>query len=614
MRPFQSALLGPSLSGPGEGEPMVMGMAIGMAASLAGLALLLMLLLLLLLFVLACRPWRFFLSSSSSVSRTAIAAVKPDDLDRPLFAENLDQPSEQSYDLVRSYGQESLIQIDGNTSSPRAHGRVSKKRVQPTDSYGSQGDSLILDVVTESSDDLQFGQTLKRTVVPNWPVENIKDVRRESSYNVEFISDNERNLASAFKDISFIQSSLTLEVIAGPSTGLSCSRQSANISMLPLTLGRVSPSDLLLKDSEVSGKHARINWNINKLKWELVDMGSLNGTYLNSQVVHHPDFNSRHWSEPVELEDGDIITLGTSSRLSVQISRHVECGIPVGVGIASDPMARRQGGKRLPMEDMCICQWPLPNVEQFGLFGIFDGHGGVGAAKSASKMLPENVAKILFHPERRERVLSCCDASDVLRDAFALTEAAMHHQYEGCTATILLIWLDHKKEFFAQCANVGDSACIMNVDGKQIAMTEDHRVTSQSERTRLIKAGKPLKDGEGRLCGLNISRMLGDKFLKEQDMRFSAEPFVSQVVQITKTCMAFGLMASDGLWDVISTKRAVQLVLQMKERYNASDENSANRIANDVLNEARTLRTKDNTSVIFLDFDTLRTDSCRIDL
>jgi hypothetical protein len=29
----------------------------------------------------------------------------------------------------------------------------------------------------------------------------------------------------------------------------------------PITLGRVPPNDLVLKDSEVSGKHARINWN-----------------------------------------------------------------------------------------------------------------------------------------------------------------------------------------------------------------------------------------------------------------------------------------------------------------------------------------------------------------
>lgn len=46
-------------------------------------------------------------------------------------------------------------------------------------------------------------------------------------------------------------------------------------------------------------------------------MGSLNGTYLNSLAIHHPDYGSRNWSEPVQLADGDIITLGTSSKISV---------------------------------------------------------------------------------------------------------------------------------------------------------------------------------------------------------------------------------------------------------------------------------------------------------
>jgi pSer/pThr/pTyr-binding forkhead associated (FHA) protein len=56
------------------------------------------------------------------------------------------------------------------------------------------------------------------------------------------------------------------------------------------------------------------------LKWELVDMGSLNGTFLNSQSVNHPDVGSRRWSEPAELEDGDIITLGSSSKVSVSLT------------------------------------------------------------------------------------------------------------------------------------------------------------------------------------------------------------------------------------------------------------------------------------------------------
>lgn len=54
-----------------------------------------------------------------------------------------------------------------------------------------------------------------------------------------------------------------LEVISGPSRGLQYSIQSTSTSKLPATMGRVSPADLILKDSEVSGKHAMINWNVN---------------------------------------------------------------------------------------------------------------------------------------------------------------------------------------------------------------------------------------------------------------------------------------------------------------------------------------------------------------
>ena len=59
------------------------------------------------------------------------------------------------------------------------------------------------------------------------------------------------------------------------------------------------------------------------LKWELVDMGSLNGTLLNSRAVHHPDSGSRHWGDPIELSSGDIITLGTTSR--IKVTRLLSC-------------------------------------------------------------------------------------------------------------------------------------------------------------------------------------------------------------------------------------------------------------------------------------------------
>jgi len=107
-------------------------------------------------------------------------------------------------------------------------------------------------------------------------------------------------------------------------------------------------------------------------------------------------------------------------------------------------------------------------------------------------------------------------------------------------------------------------------------MTEDHRVASTTERARIARTGQPLKDGEVRLngtipcsissfsffflyvidggsqinsmyvtipIGLNLARMFGDKFLKEQDSRFSSEPYVSQAVRITRACTAFAVIA-----------------------------------------------------------------------
>lgn len=35
------------------------------------------------------------------------------------------------------------------------------------------------------------------------------------------------------------------------------------------------------------------------------------------------------------------------------------------------------------------------------------------------------------------------------------------NRFQGCTATVLLVWIDHNEEVFAQCANVGDSACVI---------------------------------------------------------------------------------------------------------------------------------------------------------
>lgn len=48
----------------------------------------------------------------------------------------------------------------------------------------------------------------------------------------------------------------------------------------------------------------------------------------------------------------------------VQITSQTQSQIPFGVGLASDPMAIRRGGRKLPMEDVCYYHWPLAGVDQ----------------------------------------------------------------------------------------------------------------------------------------------------------------------------------------------------------------------------------------------------------
>ncbi|KAK8571808.1 hypothetical protein V6N13_047452 [Hibiscus sabdariffa] len=534
------------------------------------------------------------------------------ELERPLVSNDVDVALDQSNNLTRNYDLDGQChRTEALLRPPRTRGHFHKQRLSSASPCSAQGDSVVLDV-SNPLEDILIGETVKRPF--GHLVELQKHGRPEKqSQNLSFGAENDRPQGSGPNTFSDQRSCLSLEVVSGPSCGLHCSVLSTSTARLPLTLGRVPPSNLLLKDLEVSGKHAMINWNSNKLRWELVDMGSLNGTMLNSHPINYPNSGSRQWGSPVELASGDTITVGTTSNIYVHISSQNDHLVPFGVGMTSDPMSLRRGGKKFPMEDVCYYQWPLPGIDQFGVFGICDGHGGVEAAKSASKILPEMVTTILSDSVKRERVVSQQDGSDVLRDAFSQTEALMNNYYEGCTATLLLVWADADENLFAQCANVGDSACFMNVDGKQIKMTEDHKLMSCSERLRIEGIGRPLKDGETRLCGLNLARMLGDKFVKQQDSRFSSEPYISQVVRINKTSGAFALLASDGLWDVISFKKAIQLVVQTRERYSTDKGNLAEKIADVLLNEARNLRTRDNTSLILLDFGSTSTvPSCKV--
>ncbi|MGD8793741.1 MAG: FHA domain-containing protein [Anaerolineae bacterium] len=68
-----------------------------------------------------------------------------------------------------------------------------------------------------------------------------------------------------------------------------------------LSVGRSSQCDVPLKDNRASRHHGDIRWNGHR--WEVVDRGSTNGTYVNGVQVH----------KPYELRLGDRITVGDTT-------------------------------------------------------------------------------------------------------------------------------------------------------------------------------------------------------------------------------------------------------------------------------------------------------------
>jgi protein phosphatase len=103
-------------------------------------------------------------------------------------------------------------------------------------------------------------------------------------------------------------------------------------------------------------------------------------------------------------------------------------------------------------------------------------------------------------------------------------------------------------------------------DGREevVPITADHRLTNHSERKRLAAMGIEMAEGRTRLYGLNLSRCLGDKFLKEEDLGLSAQPYTSPVVRFGKADSGMVVVATDGLWDVTNGSNVAQVLLRVR--------------------------------------------------
>ncbi|XP_059639716.1 probable protein phosphatase 2C 24 [Cornus florida] len=228
-------------------------------------------------------------------------------------------------------------------------------------------------------------------------------------------------------------------------------------------------------------------------------------------------------------------------------------------------------GRRRYMEDTVAVHPSLFRNEDGPLhyFGVYDGHGCSHVAIKCMDRLHEVVKEELessgggladwvraIHRSffRMDREVSTIRHDDVSRTWYCGCGLKPPMCYfVGSTALVAV--LTPTKIIIANC---GDSRAVICQDGNVFPLSIDQKPNRPDERRRIEAAGGKVisDDGCPRVQGiLAMSRALGDNYLK---------PFVicqPELTVIDRTTMDdFLILASDGLWDVLSNENARDVV------------------------------------------------------
>jgi len=207
-------------------------------------------------------------------------------------------------------------------------------------------------------------------------------------------------------------------------------------------------------------------------------------------------------------------------------------------------------------------------VSQDGRFcAVYDGHGGAAISKYLRQNLYAQFQQALHAP------IEDCNV-DKVKEALVQSycqvdqevQKVAHWSFQGSTAVVCVC---HPIAFLT--ANVGDSRAVLSRRNMAIELTEDHKPNNPNELARIKKLGGTVKwygylDPEGKpVEGTGVYRINGNLAVARAIGDRTERPFVSGEVEIRQFSRdaegdQFVILASDGLWDVMTSEEAVDLV------------------------------------------------------
>ncbi|KAK2355257.1 protein-serine/threonine phosphatase [Trifolium repens] len=227
-----------------------------------------------------------------------------------------------------------------------------------------------------------------------------------------------------------------------------------------------------------------------------------------------------------------------------------------------------KGKSNHAMEDYIVAEFKHVDDNELGLYAIFDGHSGHNVADYLRSHLFDNILK---EPD------FWTEPAESVKRAYSETDSTILEKSDdlgrGGSTAVTAILINCQK---LVVANIGDSRAVLSENGVAIPLSVDHEPTIESDDIKnrggfvsTFPGDVPRVDGQ-----LAVSRAFGDKSLK---VHMTSEPHVT--VKVIDDGGEFVILASDGLWKVMSNQEAVDAIKDIKDARSA-----AKRLTEEALN------------------------------
>nr|AFK37763.1 unknown [Lotus japonicus]AFK38897.1 unknown [Lotus japonicus] len=234
------------------------------------------------------------------------------------------------------------------------------------------------------------------------------------------------------------------------------------------------------------------------------------------------------------------------------------------------------------MEDFVVAEFKQVESNELGLFAIFDGHAGHNVPNYLRSHLFDNILK---EPDFWK------EPAKAIRTAYSITDSTILEKSgelgRGGSTAVTAVLINCQK---LVVANVGDSRAVLCKKGVAKQLSVDHEPSTEHEDIKnrggfVSKFPGDVPRVDGRLA---VSRAFGDKSLKKH---LSSDPDVT--TELINDDAEFVILASDGLWKVMSNQEAVDSIKDIKDA-----RLSAKRLTEEAVNR----KSKDDISCIVVKF------------